>query len=416
MTIILFIVSLVFASLIFTKYKVYSLYFLIFHYFFLDLYNYNFGGDDILTFLSKSYREILLVFLLFYFFINIDKFKNQYFSFVILLILSIFLLIVGSYINGFSSAILDWRYAVAPILTALLLSMSKVLNIENLRKISNFLFWLVILNSILIIYQYFVFDGDLYKNWRYEFLNEQNLKINPDYVERMTQYQIVRGEQLRSSGVFLSALHAAYITAFSCVYSFVFVVGRKKFIYLFAFLINILALYYTQVRSGFLIVFLSMIALFILFVYKNYKPKIVINISILFTLFFILILLFKREGLDESILGRIPQYLYLFENFNFIGYGLGSYRGEFDSYYVNGFLTFGFLFALWLGYVFKKYIQIFSLISVDKNNFIIFVYCSIIPALLFSLMQHFIGSLYYSIIWLYLFCFIRYKNELTAAK
>ena len=419
MTLILFIISLGFALLIFTKYKVYSLYFLISHYFLIDLYNYKFGNDDALTFLSKSYREILLVFLFFYFFLNIEKLKKQYVSSIVLVILIIILLGVGAYYNGFSNAVLDWRYTLSPILIALLLSISGILNLEILRKISTFLLLLVTLNSFIIIIQYYSFDGNFQGNWRYDFLNEQNLKINPEYIERMTQYQIVRGDELRSSGVFLSALHAAYITALISVYSFIcsiLEIKNYRFFYFFIFLTNFIALYLTQVRVGFLIIILSLISFSMCVFLKKYTPRSVIIILIISTILFVSLLFLNQDMLDESILGRIPQYLYLFENFNLFGHGLGSYYGKFDSYYVNGFLTFGILFAFWILYIIREYINIFSDLSYSKNSILVLAYCSIIPALLFSLMQHFIGSLYYLVIWFLLFGLIRYKYELKKIK
>lgn len=415
MSLIFFIISLSFSLLVFTKYRVYALYFLISHYFFIDLYNYYFGTEDLINFLSKSYREMLVFTLIGYLLININSFRNQYKSFLIILVLLLLFLIFGAGLNGFSNAMMDWRYTCAPILIALLLSMTNISTIDNLRKATKFLLCLTSLNSIFIIFQYLNFNGDYQNTWRYSFLVEQNLKLNSEYMIHMAQYQIVRGDQLRSSGVFLSALHAAYITSLAAVYSFIVMFNNKKIFYFILFFINVFALIYTQVRAGFLILVLSFMAFFSYYFYTKYKPKIIIGLSVLFTILFIILLFLNKDSLDDSIQGRIPQYLYLFDNFDFMGHGLGAYRGEFDSYYVNGFLTFGFAFGLWIFYILKKYVEIFSNIPALRDNFVILVYCSIIPALLFSLMQHFISSLYYAVIWLYLFGFIRYKDEFKSS-
>lgn len=113
--------------------------------------------------------------------------------------------------NGLARAILDWRDVGVPVLDMFLIVRTRVINFNDGHNLLNYIAFLVVLNAVKAIYDYYSFNGLVESSWRYDFLIELNLRNNPDYESRMAVYQIVRNDNLRSSGLFVSALEFSFI-------------------------------------------------------------------------------------------------------------------------------------------------------------------------------------------------------------
>lgn len=421
MTFFLMLVLLPFYIIIawqlFTKRKLVVLYTYFLYYFFLDYFNYIIGVDaGLLGYMTKIYPDILFVFLLVYFIYNLDiNNQNKKTLFIFFVFLYCVISICYGVFNGFglSSAILDMRTSVFPVLMAYMLVHNKLLNIDEFLKILRFCGYLVIFNAVIAIYQYITYKGIPESSWRFDFLQVLNLRNDPNYEERMVVYQIERDGNLRASGLFLSALSFSFLEAFYCVYYALSLLNKKmQFSDLLknglCISILLLGIYCSQVRTSLIIVFFSF--LFLFFVRKSqrcflrFKPKLAIFVSIwlcFFTFFSIIIL--GEDSMDASSYGRINQYITLYDNFRLGGYGLGSYKGLFDSFYIYGFMTFGIPFAVFVFYLVFVYCRAYSSekkfyddsIHFKYKLFLLLAFVSF-PALLYVMsVQHTSGSIYY---------------------
>ncbi|VDA96518.1 hypothetical protein BANRA_04433 [Klebsiella pneumoniae] len=132
--------------------------------------------------------------------------------------------------NSISRIILDWRDTVAPVLIMYLMVRTNVINFDDGDRILHFIALMVVGNSIIAIIDYYNFNGIAESSWRYDFLIDLNLKTDSDYESRMVVYQIVRNGNLRSSGLFVSALQYSYIAGMFCFYFYLKLLNSLKWL------------------------------------------------------------------------------------------------------------------------------------------------------------------------------------------
>lgn len=410
--------SIATASLVFTKkYKIIPLYMLFVFLFTLDYANYYLRIDSSLSgYLVKMYSEILLVFTAIYFIKSLTSNRTKKIVFYSLLFFAA-TLIIGISKNGALNAILDWRSSILPIALPLLLIYSKIINIKTAKKLIGFVCLLTLLNTTIALYQYATFNGDPQSSWRYDFLVDARQNNETENEERFVSYQIVRNDNLRASGIFVSALQYSYLAAFSAFYIFLqmLAVKRNKFVFylgysslIFVFILGMLA---SQVRAS-LIILAVAIATYLICTKRKPNgiqllPKraltlVLINYSILLLTLFV----FGADTLDTSAVGRVPQYIKAISEFSIFGAGLGRYRGQFDSDLVYGSLTLGVMF-LFIPYLFvRTFNKAFSkpaLYSDGNAHIVTLAFCIATSAATVSLFQHISGSALYFITWLLLF-------------
>lgn len=415
---IVFVLSVATAALVFSKkYKLIPIYMYVVFLFTLDYANYYFKLDSSVSgYFVKTYAEILFIFTAVYFVIKSLSMNRINKIVGCSLLFLVFTIAVGIGKNGLLNAILDWRSSVFPIIFPMLLIYSKIVNLNSAKKIMNFVCLLTLLNTGLALFQYYTFNGDPQSSWRYDFLVNAHENNEVDTENRLISYQIVRGDELRASGIFVSALQYSYLGAMSAFYIFLsLVVTRKKKIaslvgYGLLFLFLVCGMLVSQVRASFIILAVAILLYLICTKKSSTGISFRANMALLLILVNYVILLlvlfvFGAESLDSSAAGRIPQYLKAISEFSIIGSGLGKYRRQFDSDFVYGFLTFGVAF-LFIPFLFvKMFKEAFSkkVAYVGGNSIIVVMaFCMAVSAATVSLFQHLSGSAFYYMVWLLL--------------
>lgn len=367
---------------------------------------------------GKLFIEINFLILFFFYiyevFLNRAKVKNTDLKFVLGLVVTILLILTGAIQNGFVASVNGWRSLFLFVFMGWLISYFAKDPIIQLRVLINTIIFASVANSIYSIIEYVSFTGEYEELWRYKLLFEAKSIANNEFDEHFLQYQLVRGDELRASGFFVSALLSGFFTALAAIlitnkiinnrYSFFTVIN------VILLLIFMISMYVSQVRTSYIIYFLAIISA--LFFKKRKFPTYAFVFYLVSVPAFIFFLgLFFKSSLDASSAGRIIQYLYLFENFSFLGDGLGGNVGKFDSFYIYSFMDLGvmvgvllFLFVSW----FSRFpIKSNAFFSLEKNGFplIQMAYVSFFPILA---VQHIASSLYYFTI--VVFASLIYKN------
>lgn len=246
------------------------------------------------------------------------------------------------------AALEDYRVLLAPLLLAALLSLAVRPDPTAARKLRRFLLALGALVIVIGVVQFLSYDGDMTSVWRHDFLLELKLEQDPDYQPRMLQYQIVRGDHLRASSIFISAIQFSIFSAFIGVYAFIAWLFLRHPVHLLTWLLSLVGVTVSQVRVGFIVVALGMV----LAVLLGFRSRLVRLAAMLVPAFAIVAIfgyVVIGGGLnDPSTLGRIPQYEQMFREFTLSGGGFGSYKGRFDSFVIYSALTLGAGFALLL--------------------------------------------------------------------
>jgi len=385
----------------------------------IDYSNYLFRlGDTAAGTLAKSFKEMLLITLLLAMGASAASRRSVDGNVVVMIGATLMLLLYGSFLNGFLLASLDWRGSILPIILAILLVNAGLLDEKRVGGLMSFLAVAIAVNSAFAVLQYYTFSGDFESTWRYDFLLQEALRADSDFETRLMEYQIVRDGNLRSSGVFASALQFSYSAALACFYFYcrssdlfrrgrIFTaVGCGALMILCAW-----GVYVSQVRASLIIVLVSAALHAICFSTRDggrFKAGIAIAIGVGAVVVFAWALTFHASAFDASVQGRIPQYAYLVQNFIAAGHGVGSFRSKFDSYYIYGFLTFGIVFAGWIVYVLRVYWRSFGGRMAEwrsPGDVMLrgFMFSSVIPMLVVCSFQHVSGSLYYQVIWMLLF-------------
>lgn len=397
----------------------------------IDYSNYLFRlGDTAAGTLAKSYKEMLLIALVLVIGVSSGSRRMIDKRVVVIIGSSVLLLVYGSAMNGFLPASLDWRSSILPIVLAILLVHAGLLDEARIGRLMAFLAIAIAANSAFAVVQYYTFSGDFESSWRYDFLLQEALRADVTFESRLMEYQIVRDGNLRSSGLFASALQFSYSAALACFYFYCRSLDLMRRGRIFSALgwgaLMVLCawgVYVSQVRASLIIVAVSVALHGICFSARNggrFKAGSAIAIGAGAVAAFAWALTFHASAFDASVQGRIPQYAYLVQNFIVFGHGAGAFRGKFDSYYIYGFLTFGLAFAIWILYVLRLYWRSFGGRMRDwtlPGNVMLrgFMFASIVPMLVISSFQHVSGSLYYQVIWMLLFAGARMSMRVGRA-
>ena len=374
----------------------------------------------------KLFLDILFVLLFIYlFFIYLTKVNSQrkttkreaaYYSFVLI---SIALIPVGFFNNGFVLSVTGWRAIFLPIFLAeglLLISRNRNDIKGDMHRLISCIIIFAAINSAASIWQYIYYDGDYTSVWRFDLLLEAKLASNHNFLEHFMQYQIERGGKLRASGFMVSALAASYFCAFGALLTLYKLYAERqknhvKLFFILIFLLLVGGVYVSQVRTSLIIL--------ILFPFINYavntvkfKTSAILTFITVMLIFVAVLGLVFQGGLEASALGRIDQYRILFTEVSFLGKGLGSYLSTFDSYYIHVFMVLGVFGILPNLYFLTKVIKVTRVIREDGQNghLKVSLVLSIIMFLVFFV-QHTASSLYYFISLLVLFGAASYNSK-----
>ena len=274
-----------------------------------------------------------------------------------------------------------------------------------------------LLNSVYAVYEYFNFDGNFTKIWRYDLLLEAKLSNDADFQEHFMEYQLTRGGKLRSSGFFVSALASGFFTALASILVTNKLINDKldssSIWYGLILILFLISVYVSQVRTALVIYFLTLLFAYIASSYRIKKKQFVTYVFCvpLFILFAGLIFI---DYLDPSSLSRVIQYQSLATDFSILGAGLGKHVGKFDSFYIYSVIDLG-IFSIFLFWLFVKY---FDFLPIKKSECLFLetknipivqsAYLTFFPILA---VQHVASSLYYfSIIMLVSFISREYKQ------
>ncbi len=191
-----------------------------------------------------------------------------------------------------------------------------------------------------------IFVKDLRVLWFYDFVNQ----INPIELAR---YNYIRDGGLRACGLLISPLIQSILLGFSSLVLSLFILKRpkaEKKLWIIVLLgIQIAGLYLCRTRIGWFVLGGGLLLALLHFYHHRltlYQAFLFPVCLIVMTLF---ILIFGFTN-DPSALGRIPQYIHLFSDFNWFGLGFGhpSTLTYFDSMYISAGLTFGITGLLYM--------------------------------------------------------------------
>lgn len=358
--------------------------------------------------IGKLYIELLFISLFLFFIIELSfnnlKLNPSDLKMLLFLVFSLVLLAYGAFLNGVMNAVNGWR----SIFLYIFLSWLTVRNIYDpdalIRTFLVTITAVAFINSIFSIYEYYTFSGDYTSVWRYDLLLEAKTIKNSEFDEHFLQYQLVRGEKLRSSGFFVSALSSGFFTALAAIILTNSIInnklGIKSIMLVFLLLCFLVSMYTSQVRTAYIIYFLAIIiALF--FKNKKFHLKYFYLYVLGIPVFILLAGIVMQSSLDASSAGRILQYKFLFENVSLLGQGLGANVGRFDSFYVYSFIELGF-FAIILFLFFVSWFNFFPIrgaehLNLESNGYPLLqaIFVTFFPVLA---VQHIASSLYYFII------------------
>ncbi len=365
--------------------------------------------------LSKTFLEVLLIFLLLA--VTFKHIKKQTIGIFDIQVFAIFLSlsVIGIFISSvpLSEALKDLRILLLPmILSFLLVSVIQAKEIKFKLLINAYIF-LAILIMAFGFYEFFTFDGDYTKTWRYEQLLElkleQNPEQSPELVAHLLANQFIRNGELRVASIFISALDYSLFLGFFSIFIINYFFVRKNLLYLILFFLTVFALYTTNVRTGFIILILGLFLSYSLSsrVRLLYKFSFILPIlTIAFSFMYIILGGFLN---DASSIGRLDQYSYLFKNLSVLGSGLGSYTARFDSFYIYIFLTFGtatLLFLYFFYIVISRLARSYSQLKKPGSNplarfFVKFSLVYILVMLYVFTFQHTAGSVNYFLFYLF---------------
>lgn len=191
-----------------------------------------------------------------------------------------------------------------------------------------------------------IFVKDLRVLWFYDFVNQ----INPIELAR---YNYIRNGGLRACGLLISPLIQSILLGFSSLVLSVFLLKRpktKETTWLAVLLVIQLAgLYLCRTRIGWFVLGGGLLLALVHFYHHRLTlfQAFLFPVALIAMTLSILIFGFTK---DPSALGRIPQYIRLFSDFNWFGLGFGhpSTLTYFDSMYISAGLTFGIAGLLYI--------------------------------------------------------------------
>jgi hypothetical protein len=367
--------------------------------FFYDYLNYNipqlFGGQ---LFLFKLANEIFTALL---FLKGSQQLGNEIVRKILPYVIALVIMGFGVGIySGFNIGIIysDFRATLLPVFLIMAILYSGILQNIELEFIATVTSLLMFANGVYGYIEYIGYSGNYETYWNYKSLLQSYTKVNSDYNDYYLIYQIERNGEIRASGFFVSALTAAYSYGFVAVYylnDFFKTKDKSHFKNKFVAIIMVFSFvffsYFTQVRTAFLMVFLSIFLLLAFRVSKTPKARrrltVLLPILCIGCLYFYLasdFIYFK----DDSSQGRLAQYLILIQDFSILGAGCGSYPHLFDSFYIYTLLEYG-IFALFFPII------ILRMTNNNNRNIDDSTYIQLITFFILCSFQHIAGSLYY---------------------
>lgn len=345
----------------------------------------------------KAFNELLLVGLFVFFFTV--KFKQRDLKFsvdtLVILSVSVLCLMIGILNNGFSNAFTDWRDIFLYLIILLLFRDLGYLRKLSLRNLENFLIVLALISTLFACYEYVNYDGNYASIWRYELLLQAKIQQSEDFLEHFVSYQLVRGNNLRASAFFVSALEFAFFLSVAAI----FIVRRIKeenkinnTLFLCGCLLLLLCgMYVSQVRTS-MIVFFIFIAVMSLSYFMEVKKSFVKSLLYFFPTLVLIILVLFHNYLDTSTAGRYFQYLdVLTSSSSIIPQGLGTFRQKYDSYFLYLISNMGVFGVGILFFIFRGITK-----AIDRSDLTVSILIMTVPFVM--TMQHVAGTFYYIVI------------------
>jgi hypothetical protein len=226
-------------------------------------------------------------------------------------------------------------------------------------------------------------------------------------------FNMVRDKNIRATSFFVSPIiYTQILGVFGAFLIGKFAYSKRKINITVTLLITLFGIYLSQVRAGFIFFVITLVI-----IYFNRKGRIN-NYTILgFPLFLVVItflslILFKAG--DASSLGRLSQYNELLSDFNFFGYGLGSYRAitNYDSLFISVIFAFGIFSIVYfkLHLMILKHIKQFHKRGVNDFTFVAIGLLGSFAAFSYIIFFHYtIGSAPLRLLYFIAFYYL-YKN------
>lgn len=316
-------------------------------------------------YIFKIYFELIALIMLMIYFIYVIRFFKVHKLVVSFIIFILFSILYGIILdNGIFAIAKDFRLFYLPIVLSILFYYLKSFESIDIRKLIIFYISISIILILYGFYEYSVFDGTADSVWRYKFLLHAKKELNPDFLDHMVLYQILRDGSIRVSSLFISALDFSFYLATFGILIFIMILKLKRIFFIPLFIVVIFSLYISQVRTGFILLLLGVLIYFLI----NSKIKVIYRLSFYIPFIAIigtfLVMLTGSSLNDTSTLGRLVQYYQLITEFTVFGSGMGKYAFNFDSLYIYVFLTYGVFSIL---FFYMEYWIINKLIIVNNN-------------------------------------------------
>ena len=316
-------------------------------------------------YILKIFFELLALSMITAYFFYVTRSFSFHKSIVIVFGFISFSIVYGTVLNKDIVAVVkDFRLFFLPIIISLLFYYLKIFESINIRKLIIFYIFISIMLILYGLYEYITFDGTLDSIWRYEFLLQAKRELDPDFLDHRVLYQVLRDGSIRVASIFISALDWSFYLATFGILIFIMILKLRNFYFIPLFIVILFSLYISQVRTGFILLFLGIVIYFLI----NSKIKIIRLLSFYVPFIAIigtfLVMLTGNSLNDASTLGRLVQHLQLINEFTVFGSGIGKHAFSFDSLYIYVFLTYG-VFSILFFYI--QYWIINKLIIVNNN-------------------------------------------------
>ena len=266
---------------------------------------------------------------------------------VAIAVLSIFGIAMGLMRSGLGESVTEWRHYFTFILLSYLIASSGIATRVKPKHITNFILTIASGLAVIAIIENWTFSGDYTKLWYYEFVAQA--KEAAQTAERLLQYQFVRGDELRSSASFVSAIEYSLFNAFALTYAVMsFWLGRtfsSKLVY--AIVSGLLAWgeLVAHVRMGWIACALSIFVAGHVKLFGTLSFRRLSIAPFLMLIATLILIVFNKDALDASSVGRLAQYASVPGDFRLQGYGLGAISNDGptykDSLYISVLMVFG---------------------------------------------------------------------------
>lgn len=321
--------------------------------------------DQALFLVSKAWKEIFVFWIFVYFLINkkpgekLGVSRNTLNCIAAIVVLSIFSIAVGLSRSGLVDAVQQWRRYFVPYILALSLASAGISTRLPEKVLIRALLAASCVMALFSLFEFFTFSGDYRKLWYYSFVALAKESIQTD--ARLLQYQFVRGDQLRASGFFTSAIEYSLFNAFSLTFSTVMLFMthnlKEKIVLAMVTLLLIAGELAANVRIGWVVYALSIMGVVQLHFSKSRSFLKLAVVPLVILLISFALIITNRGDLDASAVGRLAQYASVPSDFRMQGYGLGQItnNGETykDSWYISVLMVFGVTSLVYVWLIFE---------------------------------------------------------------